>query len=75
MTEIPSISYTRISYALQLVGWIVYRKRGSHWRLQKHEGDEVLKITIPAHRPVKRITLAKILEQARIDPDRFLEML
>lgn len=38
-------------------------------------GDEVLKITVPAHRPVKRSTLVHILKQARLDVDSFLELL
>jgi len=37
--------------------------------------DEVLKITVPAHRPVKRSTLAHVLKQARIDLERFLNLL
>jgi predicted RNA binding protein YcfA (HicA-like mRNA interferase family) len=53
----------------------VVRQPGSHYRLQKHIGDEVLKITVPAHRPVKRSTLSHILKQARVDVDRFLELL
>ena len=61
--------------ALQRDGWIVVRQRGSHIRLQKHVGYEVLKITVPAHRPVKSSTLSHILKQARIDVDQFLELL
>jgi predicted RNA binding protein YcfA (HicA-like mRNA interferase family) len=53
----------------------VVRQRGSHIRLQKRVGDEVLKITIPAHRPVKRSTLAHILKQARLSVDDFLKLL
>ena len=37
--------------------------------------DEVLKLTVPAHRPVKRTTLAKILKQARINLEKFLDLL
>ena len=73
--RLPSLSYTRIVKALQRDGWVVVRQRGSHIRLQKRASGEVLKITIPAHRPVKRSTLAHILRQARIDRDRFLELL
>ena len=51
------------------------RQRGSHIRLEKALPDETLKITVPAHRPVKRSTLARILKQARLDIDRFLELL
>jgi len=61
--------------ALQRDGWVVVRQRGSHVRLQKHLQDEVLKLVVPAHRPVKRTTLAHILKQARLDADAFLELL
>jgi len=54
---------------------VVVRQRGSHIRLQKRIGDEVLKLTVPAHRPVKRSTLSHILKQARLDVENFLELL
>lgn len=73
--KVPSLPYTQIVKALQRDGWTVVRQRGSHIRLQKRVGDELLKITVPAHRPVKRSTLAHILKQARIDVDRFLKLL
>jgi len=57
VTKIPSLPYDGIIRALQRDGWTVVRQRGSHIRLQKRVGDEVLKITIPAHRPVKRSPL------------------
>jgi predicted RNA binding protein YcfA (HicA-like mRNA interferase family) len=75
VTKIPSLPYDRIIRALQRDGWTVVRQRGSHIRLQKRVSDEVLKITIPAHRPVKRSTLAHILKQARLSVDDFLKLL
>ena len=75
MSKVPSLSYQKIIAALERDGWIVVRRRGSHIRLEKKLPDETLKITVPAHRPVKRSTLAKILKQAKIDLDRFLELL
>jgi predicted RNA binding protein YcfA (HicA-like mRNA interferase family) len=74
MTKVPSLSYTDIVRALQRDGWTVVRQRGSHIRLQKRFSGELLKITVPAHRPVKRSTLAHILKQARLDVERFLEL-
>ncbi len=71
----PSLPYHEIVRALQRDGWTVVRQRGSHIRVQKRVGDDLLKITVPAHRPVKRSTLAQILKQARIELDRFLELL
>lgn len=75
MSKVPSLPYTRIVRALQRDGWTVVRQRGSHIRLQKRVGDEVLKLTVPAHRPVKRSTLAHILKQARLQVEQFLELL
>lgn len=75
MSKVPSLPYTKIIRALQRDGWTVVRQRGSHIRLQKRVGDEVLKLTVPAHRPVKRSTLAHILKQARLDVEEFLELL
>ena len=75
MSKVPSLPYTQIIRALQRDGWTVVRQRGSHIRLQKRVGNEVLKITVPAHRPVKRSTLARILKEARLDVDEFLRLL
>lgn len=61
--------------ALQRDGWVVVRQRGSHIRLQKHLPAETLKLVLPAHRPVKRSTLAHILKQARLTVDEFVALL
>jgi len=74
MSKVPSLPYDRIIRALQRNGWVVVRQKGSHIRLQKHTSSETLKLTIPAHRPVKRSTLAHILKQARLDVDEFLRL-
>ena len=71
----PNLSYIKIIKALQRHGWTVVRQRGSHIRLQKHIRDEVLKITVPAHRPVKRSTLSRILKEARLELEDFLDLL
>lgn len=74
MTKVPSLSFNRIIRALQRDGWVVVRQKGSHIRLLKHTSSETLKITVPAHRPVKRTTLAHILKQAHISVDDFLDL-
>lgn len=75
MSKVPSLSYQKIIKALERDNWIVVRQKGSHIRLEKKLTDETLKITVPAHKPVKRTTLAKILKQAKIDLDDFLELI
>lgn len=75
MSKVPSLSYREIARALQRDGWVIVRQRGSHVRLQKHLGERTLKVTVPAHSPVKRSTLSHILKQGEIDLKRFLELL
>jgi predicted RNA binding protein YcfA (HicA-like mRNA interferase family) len=75
MSKVPELSYVQIISALERDGWVKVRQKGSHIRLEKKMLDETLKITVPAHRPVKRSTLAMILKQSRTDLDRFLDLL
>lgn len=74
MSKVPSLSYTEVIRALQRDSWVVVRQKGSHIRLQKHLVAEVLKVTVPAHRPIKRSTLSHILKQARLSVDQFNEL-
>lgn len=74
MTVVPSLDYHRIVAALQREGWVVVRCKGSHIRLQKRLPSDVLKLTMPAHRPVKQSTLAHILKHARLPVAEFLAL-
>ena len=75
MTKVPTLPYDRVVRALQRAGWVVVRQQGSPIRLQKHSDDKTLKITVPAHRPIKRSTLSHILTQAQLSVDDFLALL
>ena len=75
MAKVPSISYLKVINALQRAGFIVVRQKGSHIRLQKRIEDEVIKITVPAHKPLKRSTLSHIIKNAGLTVDEFLELL
>ncbi len=71
MSKVPSLPYTEIVKALERAGWRVVRQRGSHIQV----GEEVLRLTVPAHRPVKRSTVSHILKQAGLSVEEFLELL
>ena len=75
MTKVPVLNYDKVIRALQREGWVVVRQKGSHIRLQKRFGNEILKIIVPAHKPIKRSTLSHILKQARLPLDDFLKKL
>ncbi len=53
----------------------VVRQKGIHIRLQKRLPEEMLKIVVPAHRPIKRSTLSHILKQAHLSVEKFIELL
>jgi len=75
MTKVPSLPYDQVVRALQRDGWVVVRQKGSHVRLQKHTPTETLKLTIPAHHPIKRSTLSHILKQAKLTVGEFEKFL
>ncbi|GAB6042951.1 type II toxin-antitoxin system HicA family toxin [Endothiovibrio diazotrophicus] len=75
MTKVPAISYVRLINALKRDGWVMVRQKGSHIRMQKNLRTETLKITVPAHVPIKRSTLSHILKQSRLTVEEFLELL
>ena len=75
MTKVPSTGYKNVLRALKRDGWVIVRQIGSHIRLQKNLYDEVMKLTIPAHNPIKRSTLANILKHARLTVDKFIELI
>jgi predicted RNA binding protein YcfA (HicA-like mRNA interferase family) len=75
VSKVPSPNYDEVVRALRRDGWVVVRQRGSHIRLQKHTSVETLKLVVPAHRPIKRSTLAHILKQARLTGEAFRDLL
>ena len=75
MTKVPSLTYIKVIAALKRDGWVIVRQRGSHIRLQKRTREDVLKLTVPAHKPIKRSTLAHILKQARLTVEEFQQLL
>jgi len=75
MAKVPSISYIKVINALQRAGFIVVRQKGSHVRLQKRADDEIIKITVPAHKPIKRSTLSHIIKSAGLTVDEFIDLL
>lgn len=75
MTKVPSVNYGQVIKALRRNGWVVVRQKGSHVRLHKHTSEKTLKLTIPAHKPIKRSTLSHILKQANLSVDKFMKLI
>lgn len=75
MSKVPSLAYDKVVRALKRDGWVVVRQKGSHIRMHKHTLSGLLKITIPAHSPILRSTLAHILKQAQLTVEQLDDLL
>jgi predicted RNA binding protein YcfA (HicA-like mRNA interferase family) len=75
MSKVPSLDYDKVVRALQRAGFIVVRQKGSHIRMQKRVEEETIKITIPAHKPIKRSTLSHIIKSSGLTLEDFLALL
>lgn len=56
------VSADRLIRALERLGYVVIRQKGSHVRL-RHEGPPAHTITVPLHNPLKTGTLHGILSE------------
>ncbi len=72
MSRLPVVSGRDVVKALRKLGYEEVRQRGSHIRL----GCKGKKsITIPDHKMIGRGLLRKILRDAEVSPENFLDLL
>lgn len=71
LPELPIVSGAKTIRALEKLGFVVVRQRGSHVVLR---GDQA-GCVVPLHRELKRGTLVGILRQANVDPAEFVDAL
>lgn len=68
MPDYPILSGAEIIRALERLGFVQVRQRGSHVVLR----NGAVGCVVPLHREVKRGTLGGIVRQAGVTPDAFL---
>jgi predicted RNA binding protein YcfA (HicA-like mRNA interferase family) len=74
MSKTPrDISGRRVVTALERVGFYLLHQRGSHIILRRESPKAT--ISVPDHRTLRVGTLRKILAQAGLEVDQFLELL
>ena len=71
MPELPHVSGAQAIGALERLGFVVVRQRGSHVMMRRGSVGCV----VPLHREIKRGTLDGILRQADVDAETFIEAL
>lgn len=71
MPGLPSVSGAEAVRALQRLGFVIVRQRGSHIVMRKGSQGCV----VPNHRQIKAGTLAGLLKQAGVAIDDFINAL
>ena len=75
MSNLPVTSGREAVAALQRIGYIVTRQRGSHIRLRHLHDAQRRPVTVPDHATLKSGTLRAIIRDARLTVDEFVELL
>ncbi|MEE8401925.1 MAG: type II toxin-antitoxin system HicA family toxin [Candidatus Hydrothermarchaeaceae archaeon] len=73
--KLPAVSGANAIKALGKTDFVFVRQRGSHVRLEKVVENEVIKITVPLRKTLKKGTLRRILKDAKVTVDEFTNLL
>ncbi|SDY95002.1 type II toxin-antitoxin system HicA family toxin [Nitrosomonas halophila] len=71
MPKLPVVSGAEVVRALEHLGFVVTRQRGSHIMMRRGSSGCV----VPKHHELKIGTLVGLLKQAGISPEEFVEVL
>lgn len=71
MSKLPVVSGAEVIRALERLGFVIARQRGSHIVMRRGS----MGCVVPNHREVKVGTLVGLLKQAGVSPDEFIDAL
>lgn len=74
MPQLPILSGKEVVRALERGGYAVIRQRGSHIRMASSVRPQ-WPVTIPRHKTIGRGLLRKIIQDADLSVEQFLELL
>ncbi len=74
MPNLPHLSGREIIRALERLGYVQARQRGSHVVMKKSTNEGSIGCVVPLHNEVAIGTLHSILKQARISTEEFLKV-
>ena len=69
--KLPLISGIEAIKRLKRAGFIATRQKGSHIRLEKFDGQNTIKLTVPLHSEIKKGTLNRIIKDAGLTHEEF----
>jgi predicted RNA binding protein YcfA (HicA-like mRNA interferase family) len=75
MSKLRRVSGEEAIRALERLGFVKVRQKGSHVILKKNTPEGDIGCVVPLHRELAIGTLRGILRQARVTPEEFMENL
>jgi len=75
MPKLRRVSGEEVVRALERLGFVQVRQRGSHVVLKRRTAEGEIGCVVPLHRELAIGTLRGILRQAEITPDEFMDNL
>jgi len=75
MPKLSRVSGEEAIRALEKLGFIRVRQRGSHVVLRRETSEGVTGCVVPMHKELAIGTLRGILRQAQVTPDEFVDQL
>jgi predicted RNA binding protein YcfA (HicA-like mRNA interferase family) len=73
MSKLPVLSEKQCIKALEKMGFVVFRQKGSHITMVRENPQ--CQVTIPNHKTVAKGTLRVIIKQADLSVDEFINLL
>jgi predicted RNA binding protein YcfA (HicA-like mRNA interferase family) len=73
MPDLPHLSGKELIRALERLGFVQVRQRGSHVVMKKSTAEGCVGCVVPLHGEVALGTLHSILKQAEVSPDEFIK--
>ena len=73
--QLPVISGRQAVRAFERLGYEVVRQRGSHLRLRHRQDPQRQPLTVPDHDTLKPGLLRRLIRDAQLDLEGFLELL
>jgi len=74
MPDLPHLSGREIIRALERLGFVQVRQRGSHVVMKKSTSEGNIGCVIPLHSEVAIGTLRSILKQSKVSPEEFIKV-
>jgi len=75
LSKLPVVSGREMIRILSKIGFVIVGRKGSHARLKRRRGKEILIVIVPVHRELAKGTLRSILRQANLTIEDLLRLL